>query len=348
MNTQPDDRVEQFIREIPKVELHIHLEGAIPLDTLLGLIRRKGTEPAIISVDDLRRKLTYVDFESFIDLWTWKNTFIETEHDFEQIAYDVLRDLDRQNVKYVELTYSPGDYWKQGLSVQKITECIIQGKHKAADDFGIRCELILDLIRDHGPEAGMERLDQLGSYLGKGLVGIGLGGREQEFPPEPYEAVYKEARRRGFRLTAHAGEAAGADSVWGAIDRLGVERVGHGTRAYEDLDLLSQLKDRRIPLEMCVISNVRTRVCESIETHPIRRYYDEGLIVTVNSDDPTMFNTSVTQECRALVQQLGFTVGELRHLCLNAIEASFMSEWDKQSMRSTFDREWKDLLDKHF
>lgn len=332
---------------MPKVELHLHLEGAIPLETLFNLIQREGKEPSIKNIDDLRKKLAYIDFAHFIEVWIWKNTFIKEEKDFEEIAYQVLRSLSKQNVKYIEAFYSPGDYWRQGLSTQKITEYLIKGKERAYYDFGIQSELIVDLIRGDGPEIGMQRLEEVTPYLGKGLIGIGLGGNEQSFPADPYASVYKEARERGFRLTAHAGEAAGAESIWTVIKKLDVERIGHGVRACEDPKLVSLLKKRQIPLEMCVISNVRTGVCESVEVHPIKQYFQQGLMVTANSDDPTMFNTSISQEYLVLVQKLGFTISDLKHLSMNGIIASFMPDRDKELMKSQFEKEWQQLLNKY-
>jgi len=341
------DKIKQFIIEMPKVELHLHLEGAIPLETLLHLIQRRGNEPSINTLDDLRRKLIYTDSTHFGEVWTWKNTFITEEKDFEEIAYQVLRGLHQQNARYVEAFYSPGDYWRQGLSAQGITEYLIKGKERASHDFGIKSELIVDLIRNDGPRIGMQRLEELTPYLGKGLIGIGLGGSEREFPADPYTDVYKEAKERGFRLTAHAGETAGADSVWAAVEKLHVERIGHATRANEDQKLISLLQEKQIPLEMCVISNVKRRVCKSMKDHPIKGYLEQGLMVTVNSDDPTMFNTSITQEYLALVQELDFSLSDLKRLVMNSIEASFMSDSDKELMKSQFEREWKQLLNKY-
>jgi len=337
------ERIEKFIDAMPKVELHLHLEGAIPHETLLAQIRRKGTEPSIRTVDDLKAKLTYTDFPSFIDLWIWKNTFIQHEEDFGEIAYAMLRGLSRQNVKYVESFYAPGDYSRFGLSTEGITECVIAGKERARSDFGIRCELIVDLIRDHGPEIGMKRLDEVTPYLGKGVIGIGIGGSEQLFPAGPYAEVYREARRRGFRLTAHAGEVAGADSIRSAIEDLGAERIGHGLRAYEDPEVVDMLKARRIPLEMCIISNSRTGVCPSVKEHPIRDYFREGLVVTVNSDDPSMFSSSLTDEYLALSRDLGFTLDEVKQVALNAVRASFLPAGEKAELVSTFESEWADL-----
>ncbi|MFW9916973.1 MAG: adenosine deaminase [Candidatus Thorarchaeota archaeon] len=342
-----DTDMEKVIAAMPKTELHLHLEGAIPLKTLFQLIETQGGDPTINSIDDLKKKLVYTDFAHFIELWVWKNTFIKEEQDFEEITYQILRELNNQNVKYLEAYYSPGDYIRQGLTTSGITEAIITGKKRAYRDFGIQCDLIIDLVRDHGPEIGMQRVEEVTPFLGKGVIGIGIGGSEQEFPADPYEPIYKEAKRRGFRLTAHAGEAAGPASIWAAIQKLECERIGHGVRAEEDPQLVAFLKESQIPLELCVISNVKTRVCKSVESHPIKQYYEEGLMVTVNSDDPTMFNTSLTHEYEILAQNLKFSIQDIRQLTLNGIAASFMSEEEKETMKIQFDREWQQLLRKY-
>jgi len=339
-----DFELKQFLLKIPKVELHLHIEGAIPAQTLLDLAKRRGGDESLRTVRDLREKLRFRNFSHFIELWTWMTTLITEESEFEEVAYNVLEDLSRQNVKYVEASYSPGDYWRQGFSVEGITQNLIRGKERARQDFGIKCELIIDLIRDHGPQKSVQYLDAATPYLGKGVIGIGLGGSEQSFPPGPYAPLYREAKARGFRLTAHAGEVAGPNSIRAAVSDLAVERIGHGVRAGEDPSLIEFLLEKQIPLDICVTSNVRTGVYKSIAEHPIKEYFRQGLMVTINSDDPTMFNTSLTQEYLILVQKLGFSLPDLRRLGENGIHASFMSEQDKTAMRSQFDAEWDGLL----
>jgi adenosine deaminase len=304
----------QMVVKVPKVELHLHLEGAIPLETLFHLIQKKG-EPSIKNIGDLQRKLIYTDFDHFIDTWIWKNTFITEERDFEGITYDILCSLTHHHVKYVEAFYSPSDYFGQGFSTQKITEYVIKGKERAYRACGIRCGLILDIVRG------------------------------KKYPADVYSPVYRKARQKGFRLTAHAGEAAGAESIWAAIRTLGCERIGHGVRAYEDPELVHLLKRKKLPLEMCVISNVRTGVCPSVEAHPISQYFRKGLLVTVSSDDPTMFNTTISREYLVLAEILGFSVEDLKCISLNGITASFLPEKDKDELKSYFEKEWDHILD---
>jgi len=344
------ERLEPFIWKIPKVELHLHLEGAIPLPTLLNFIQKRGKDNSLKNLGDLKKRLVYSNFTQFIKVWLWKNSFITEYEDFEELAYQVLQSLSQQNVKYVEAFYSPRDFTfrNKKLSACGITESLIKGKKKAFDDFGIRSELIVDLGRDYGPRMGMGLVKELAVYLGLGLIGIGLGGSEKLFPAGLFTKVYREARNRGFRLTAHAGEAAGAKSIWAALDKLETERIGHGLRAYEDPRLIDYLKERQIPLEVCVVSNIKTQVCKTFKEHPIRNYFQDGLMVTINSDDPTMFDTSITNEYLVLVQRFGFSLEEIRKINLNSIKASFMSDKEKDSMRGTFNKEWEELIYKYF
>ena len=344
------NRLEQFIGEIPKVELHLHLEGAVPLETLFGFIQNRGNNKLIKNLEDLKKRLVYSNFTQFIKVWLWKNSFITEYEDFEELSYQVLKSLSQQNVKYVEAFYSPRDFTLRNrkLSACGITESLIEGKKRAFDDFGIQSELIVDIVRDYGPRMGMGLIKELSGYLGRGLIGIGLGGSEKLFPAGFFTKVYQEARDRGFRLTAHAGEADGAKSIWAALNELGTERIGHGLRAYEDPRLIDYLRGRQIPLEMCVVSNIKTQVCKSFKEHPAKNYFKEGLMVTVNSDDPSMFDTSITNEYLVLIQKFGFSLAEIRKVNFNSIEASFMTDEEKDVMRGTFNKEWERLTSKYF
>ena len=175
-----------------------------------------------------------------------------------------------------------------------------------------------------------------------GVVGIGIGGSEHEFPPEPFASVYDKARQLGLHTNAHAGEAAGAESIWGAIRSLRVDRIGHGTRAQEDESLLDYLAERQIPLEMCPLSNLRTKVVPSLEVHPIRCYFERNIAVTVNTDDPKMFDNSLAEEYQLLEEKLGFSRNEIRRLILQGIRSSWQSEEKKQDLIASFccDKVW--------
>ncbi len=319
-----------WLEGLPKVELHLHLEGAIPLETLWQLMQKYGGDPAVPTPDALRERFRFRDFPHFIETWIWKNQFLREYADFAQIAEAVARDLARQNVLYAEVFFSPTDFARQGLTPQGLAEAIRDGLERVP---AIEIALIADLVRDGGPERAARTLEAIAEVRSQGIVGIGLGGSEQAYPPEPFAEVYARARVLGFRTTAHAGEAAGAASVWGALRDLRVDRIGHGTRAEEDPALLDYLAERDIPLELCPLSNVRTGVVPDVAQHPARRYFDRGLRVTVNTDDPQMFGNSLAEEYLALMTALAFTPAEILTLVRNGIEAAWLAPEAKARLR---------------
>ena len=314
---------------VPKVELHLHLEGAIPHRSLWELIQKYGGDPEVPNRRALDAKFAYTDFPHFIDTWVWKNRFLREYEDFVFLSEAVARDLSAQNVRYVEMFYSPADFHRHGLETLRLTEAIRSGLDKVAD---VEIALIADLVRDFGPVRAETALSELNEAKQFGVIGIGLGGSEHDYPPELFEQAFRRAHGLGFRTTAHAGEAAGAESVWGAIRHLEAERIGHGTRAVEDEGLLDHLADCGIPVEMCPVSNLRTGVVAGLEDHPVRHFFERGIHVTVNTDDPKMFGTSLAEEYERLVSVLGFSRDEVLTLILNAVSGSWLQEERKVAL----------------
>jgi adenosine deaminase len=328
-----------WYERIPKAELHVHLEGAIPHEGLFELIKKYGGDPSAPDVSALADRFQYKDFPQFIERWIWKNNFLREYEDFTFIAESVARDFVRQRILYAEMFFSPSSFTRRGLAVQELTQAVRIGFSRVP---GVRINLVADLVRNFGPESELAVLKQLSEVRSLGVLGIGIGGSEHEFPPGPFKPVYEEARRMGFHTNAHAGEAMGAASIWDAIRYLQVERIGHGTRALEDVDLVQYLVEHKIPLEMCPVSNLRTRVVNNLSEHPIRRYFEAGVMVTVNTDDPKMFQTSLAEEYRLLEQQCGWTRTEICRLIQNAIESSWQPAEQKASLIESFrkDKLW--------
>ncbi|MHC4601101.1 MAG: adenosine deaminase family protein, partial [Planctomycetota bacterium] len=203
-----------WLERIPKVELHLHLEGAIPLDAMWELVKKYGGDPEVPDRKGLEERFRFRDFHHFIETWVWKIQFTREYDDFAFIAEAVAKALAAQNVRYAEVFFSPGDYFRFGLEPQPLAEAVRTGLSRVEE---VEVALIPDLVRDIGPDVGMRIVDQVAEVRDLGLVGIGLGGTEPEFPPKPFAPVYARAREKGFRTTAHAGEAAGPESIWGAI-----------------------------------------------------------------------------------------------------------------------------------
>ena len=336
MNGLPEsDRL--WLERIPKVELHLHLEGAIPLPALWELVEKYGGDPEVPDLKALEERFRFRDFHHFMETWVWKNQFIREYEDFTFISEAAAGNLVEQNVKYAEVFYSPGDYIRYGLHPQPMTEAIRRGLSGVP---GVEIALIPDLVRDLGPEVGMRIVDQVSEVQDLGLVGIGLGGTEPGFPPEPFKPVFERAREKGFRTTAHAGEAAGPESVWGAIRSLQVDRIGHGTAAFEDHALVDYLAVHALPVELCPISNVRTGVVRSVAEHPVRRFFDRGIPVSVNTDDPSMFNTSLVEEYSALMTEHHYSREEITELVRRAVASSFLSEHRKRALTESMATGW--------
>ncbi len=331
-----DSALRAWLEALPKAELHLHLEGAIPLEALFQLIEKYGGDTSIKTLDDLKNRLSYNSFPAFISAWLWKNTFLRDYDDFAFIAEAAAGELARRNIRYAETFFSPARFAAYDLSLAGLAEAVRHGLDRVD---GVEVWLIADLVRDLGPESGARTLAEADEAREFGIVGIGIGGSEHRFPPEPYAALYEDARRRGFKTGAHAGEAAGADSVRRVVEALRVDRIGHGTRAEEDPALVTLLAERGVPLEVCPLSNVATGVVADIAAHPVRRYHDAGIPVTINTDDPGMFHNTLAEEYALLHEVHGFTPAEIQGLVLNALDAAWRPEQSGPTLREAFTRD---------
>jgi adenosine deaminase len=319
----------------PKVELHLHLEGAVPLPTLWRLVEKYGGDAAVPDEAALVRHLEYTSFPAFIDTWWWMTGFVRSYADFELIAASVAESLAKQHIVYAEASFSPTDFERHGLQVQAIATAIRCGLSRVK---GTRVVLNCDLVRDTGPSRAADTLAAVLEVASDADIrGITIGGSEHKYPPELFADVYRRAADGGLRLTAHAGEAAGPESVRGALDVLGVERIGHGVRVVEDPGLLERVVESQIPLEVCPTSNIRTGVVPGWDSHPVATLMGAGANVTVSSDDPTFFHTSVAAELRSVSERFG---ADPRALTERAVAASWMKDPEKQATFAQISSWW--------
>jgi adenosine deaminase len=338
--------VEALIKALPKVEQHVHIVGSTRPETLLWLLREGGLKKPFRTVKDVRRFFQYRDFPHFINVYKTVFRCITQEDQFERITYEMLEDDARCNVRCVEASFSAPDHVKEGLDYELMLDAINRGVYHAHRDFGIQCNLRIDLVRNYGPDVGIQVLDWIENKRDN-IVSIDIGGSEEKFPPKPFAHVYQRAKEMDLHLVAHAGEAAGPESIWDAIKYLNVERIGHGVAAKQDPELIDYLLKQDIAIEMCPTSNLRTGVVSSLERHPIRDFFEKGIKVTVNTDDPSMFNTDMNNEYLQLHRQLDFTVSELFRLTLNALDSSFLSETRKVQLHKSFIKEYRRLMGTH-
>lgn len=313
------------LRRLPLVELHIHAEGAIPADHLLALVQRRGGEQCdrLRSVEDLRAYLKFRNFYEFIQKWLWMLSLIDSEEDYADIVYQVMRSLREMGVHHAELHFSPFDFVDGRLQARGIAEAAVVGMRRAKADLGMSGCLIADLVRNHPVETARSRIDLIAPLIGEDLVGLGLGGNEAKFPPELFIDAFAYARTCGFRTVAHAGETAGAASVRTAVEDLKAERIGHGLRAMEDASVVAMLRERGIPLEVCLSSNEATGALEDVTQHPLRTMMEAGLVLTPGSDDPTMFGSTLMDEYRLIVSDFHGTSADLEGFVRAGIGASF-------------------------
>lgn len=305
----------------PKVELHVHVEGAIPLAVLWERIVRHGGDQEVRDLAALRDRFHFRDFHHFIATWVWKNRFLRDEADFIAIGAAFAQRCVDEHIIYCEAHLSPIDATAHGLDILTVIQAVRAGLHQVPQ---AQVALIIDVVRDYGAERAQQTLDALEGTRDYGVVGIGLGGNEREHPPELFTSVFAAARERGWHRSVHAGETVGPESVRAAVLDLHAERIGHGIRASEDPSLMHLLGERGITLEVCPTSNLRTRVVSRLDQHPIAQLRAAGLRVTVNSDDPTFFHCSLTSELRLLHDNLGWTPNTLRDLQLVAADNAFL------------------------
>ncbi|MBS1856407.1 MAG: adenosine deaminase [Acidobacteria bacterium] len=300
-----------FLLELPKAELHLHLEGSIEPETLHEL------DPAT-PLEEFRRLYEYENFDAFLRAFGVIGKRLRGPEDYALITRRLLERLHAQNVRYAEIIVAAGVVLWKGQEFGPIFDAICE----AAADSPVRVRWILDAVRQFGAEHVMRVAELAAERVGRGVVAFGIGGSEERGPAEWFADAFRFAREAGLHLTAHAGESMGPDSIRAAL-ALGAERIGHGIAAARDESLMRHLRERDIPLEVCPTSNLVTGVVKRIEEHPLRRLYDAGVPIVLNSDDPAMFRCSLTGEYRLAVSAFGFSESELRGIAGNAFRYAF-------------------------
>jgi len=322
----------EFIAGLPKAELHVHHVGSARPETVARLAQRHPDAGVPQEIEALRDFYTFSDFGHFIDVYLAVVGLLRTPEDIHLLTYEVAEGLAAQQVRYAELTMTPFTSVRMGISIEAYTEAIEDARRTAERDHGI----VLQWIYDIPGEAGLEAADAtIGYALDHGpqsLIGFGLGG--PEVPRPQFKPHFDRARAAGLRSLPHAGESTDAQSVWDALDALGAERIGHGIRSVDDPRLVDRLVAERIPLEVCPTSNIATRCVERIEDHPVRALRDAGVVVTINSDDPPMFGTTLNREYEIAADLLDLDERGLGDLAVAAVDASYAPDDVKQRIRA--------------
>jgi aminodeoxyfutalosine deaminase len=279
----------------PKIELHVHLEGTVRPDTLREIARRND----YALPDDLESLYRFRDFTHFIEVWVLTTNALQTEEDWRQMIVEYAAEAASHGCVYLEGIFSPAERVRRGCAWDEIFEGVCNGAQDARERHDVEVRLTPDIPRGFTQEEARATVEWAARFRDRGVVGVGLGGLEAEFPPEPYEEVFARARSLGLGSVPHAGEAAGAASVKGALETLAADRIRHGVRAVEDMGLVSELADRGTILDVCPLSNLRTGVVRSLEEHPLPQLLTAGVRCSISTDDPAMFDTDLTRDYEA-------------------------------------------------
>lgn len=330
---------ESYLRVAPKAELHVHLEGSIQPATLLELARRNGVALPADTVEGLHRWFVYRDFDHFIEIYLTITRCLKRIEDYELIAYQFGAEMARQNVRYAEATFSVSTHHSMGIPWEVYFTGLTRGRERARAEFGVEIAWIFDIVRNfYQPNGPNDRADYTVERAiagqSQGVVALGLGGEEAHYPPEWFVPWFDHARASGLRRIPHAGELAGPASVWGALRALRAERIGHGVRSIEDPALVEYLAAQRVPLEVNPTSNLRLGIYPDLAAHPLRRLHDAGVPVTINSDDPPLFNTTLNDEVALLASAFGFDAAACDEILLNAVRHSFLPPARKQALEA--------------
>jgi len=323
------------VARMPKVELHLHLEGAVRPETLLELSRnRPALRRKVIEWTDARRaqRFRYKDFPDFLAAFGLVSLLLETPQDYALITHRLLEWLAGQNVKYAEITLAAGVVLWKKQPVEAVFEAVAETAQAAQARTGVRVQWVFDAVRQFGVEHAREVMRLAARYRSLGVVAFGIGGDEARGAASLFPSVFKEARDLGLHCIAHAGESCGPASIRDAIELLGAERLGHGLTALDDPGVTAMLRERQIPLEVCPSSNVSTGLVAGFEDHPLPRFLAAGLNVTLNSDDPAMFGTSLEEEFLRSARAFRLSRQALAGLVRNALRAAFLSEVEKQEL----------------
>ncbi|MCL5006421.1 MAG: adenosine deaminase [Acidobacteria bacterium] len=326
---------DESVCRLPKVELHVHLEGSVQPETMRELSRMRGRVGRDVDKwirQQQQRGYHYASFMEFVEAFKFVAVLLERPQDYGVAAARLMEWLAAQNVKYAEVTLSAGVVLWKRQPLDAVYEAVREASLEAEARLGLRVNWIFDAVRQFGAEHARQVVRWAGRYNSQGVVAFGLGGDEERGPAELFRDVYREARDLGLHCVAHAGETAGPESVRQAVELLGAERIGHGLAAARSPKLSALLRDRQIPLEACPTSNVAMGLVPRFEDYPLHVFLEAGVLLTLNSDDPALFGSSIEREFLQAARSFGLSWQQVVQLCENAVRAAFLPAEEKQSL----------------
>ncbi len=325
-----------FIEKLPKTDLHCHLDGSLRIETILDLAAKQRVRLPASDADRLF-KLIYAgdvctSLEDYLKSFDITLAVLQTEEGLYRAAYELAEDCARENVRYLEVRYSPMLHTQRGLKLAPIVEAVLQGLRAGERDFGVRSGVILCGIRTISAESSLRMAELCVAFKNRGVVGFDLAGAEYNYPAKHHKQAFQLILDNNVNCTAHAGEGYGPESIAQAIHYCGAHRIGHGTRLRENGDLLNYVNDHRIPLEICLSSNIQTRAAPNLVSHPLPFFYTYGLRVTINTDNRLVTNTTVSKELLLAHQHYSFDLDDLKELIVDGFKSAFLPYREKADL----------------
>ena len=318
----------KLIQALPKAELHCHLDGSLRISTILDLAKKQNISLPADNEVGLKNILIVKDrvesLEEYLKLFKITLSVMQTPESLERCSYELIEDVSRENVRYIEIRYSPILHIEKGMTMEESVEAVQRGLIRGQKEFGVRSGIIICGIRNISTEISLQLAEITVQYKDKGVIGFDLAGAEENFPAKKHREAFYLIQNNNINATIHAGEAFGPSSIHQAIHYCSANRIGHGTKLHEDIDLMNYVNDHRIALEICLTSNIQVRSVDSIEVHPFKKYFDEDIRVTLNTDNRLISNTTLTDEYLLAVETFNLTKQDLRTIIINGFKGAFL------------------------
>jgi adenosine deaminase len=341
----------EMMTRLPKTDLHVHLDGSLRPSPIMELAQIQGVTLPVQTLGELEVCLhppKDADLSAYLRLFDLTLSVLQTEEALERVAFELAEDAAKENVWYMEVRFAPNLHQQRGATLERIVDAVLAGLRRAERLYRIRTGVIVCGIRQIGPDVSLQLADLALLYKNRGVVAFDLAGEEKEYPAKHHREAFYRILNSNINSTVHAGEAFGARSIHQAIHYCGAHRIGHGTRLHEDPDLLEYVNDHRIPLEMCLTSNIQTGAAQSYETHPFGEYFRRGLRVTINTDNRLMSDTTITRELLIAGEAFELGVPELRSVLINGFKSAFLPHWEKVALLKAAISVWDEVFAGYF
>lgn len=320
--------LETFFKGIPKAELHVHIEGTFEPELMFKIAKQNNISIPYSSIQEVKEAYNFNNLQEFLDIYYAGASVLINEQDFYDLTWEYLKILNSQNVLHAEIFFDPQTHTDRGIPFSKVINGIHSALEDAKKEFGLSTKLIMCFLRHLDEEQAIKTLEQSMQYK-DWIIGVGLDSSEIGHPPSKFKNVFQKAREYGFLTVAHAGEEGPPEYIWEAINLLNISRIDHGNRALEDKSLIQYLSDKQIPLTVCPLSNLKLKVVDKLENHPLKKMINNGLLVTINSDDPAYFGGQLVDNFIQLTDAVDLSKNDITELAKNSFKASFLSDKEK-------------------